>query len=379
MTTTRDLILRAEQYANKENASFYSYAEKVAMLNESYVSLYQYLCNTGDKYWIKEYMSDSKEIILPKDCYQISAVYEKSNNRIKQIYDYKLKNNTIYIDREHLNSVVFIVEYYPQPIELNYKDDIKKAAFQLNNMVDISDGKVLTRDATYFKIYDTVSKRELLTSLPISDLAHIYDDGNIVSFGSTYKAYNIGTKTLTDLGNILIIYNNCVFYVNNGNICDVAGNIVATSNLSAGAYMTDDFNTFKLCEGTLPINNKTCIKNTANIKTGITDDCKVYTKYEIKGYCDNAFLTYDALSGIYYIESLYNNVVIDYPNNIFYTIIAIDVALKMRSKQGIENGQLQQQYMMARDSLFNSINKNKGNHIVIKDVYEDEQPGSIYY
>lgn len=379
MITTRDLILRAEQYANKENASFYSYAEKVAMLNESYVSLYQYLCNTGDKYWIKEYMSDSKEIILPKDCYQISAVYEKSNNRIKQIYDYKLKNNTIYIDREHLNSVVFIVEYYPQPIELNYKDDIKKCAFQLNNMVDISDGKVLIKDATYFKIYDTVSKRELLTSLPISDLAHIYDDGNIVAFGSTYKAYNIGTKTLTDLGNILIIYNNCVFYVNNGNICDIAGNIVATSNLTAGAYITEDFNTFKQCEGTLPINNRTCIKNTSNIKTGITDDCKVYTKYEIKGYCDNAFLTYDALSGIYYIESLYNNVVIDYPNNIFYTIIAIDVALKMRSKQGIENGQLQQQYMMARDSLFNSINKNKGNHIVIKDVYEDEQLGSIYY
>lgn len=379
MITTRDLILRAEQYANKENASFYSYAEKVAMLNESYVSLYQYLCNTGDKYWVKEYMSDSKEIILPKDCYQISAVYEKSNNRIKQIYDYKLKNNTIYIDREHLNSVVFIVEYYPQPIELNYKDDVKKCAFQLSNMVDISDGKVLIKDATYFKIYDTVSKRELLTSLPISELAHIYDDGNIVSFGSTYKAYNIGTKTLTDLGNTLVIYNNCVFYVNNGNICDVAGNIVATSNLSAGTYITDDFNTFKQCEGTLPINNKTCIKNTANIKTGITDDCKVYTKYEIKGYCDNAFLTYDALSGIYYIESLYNNVVIDYPNNVFYTIMAIDVALKMRSKQGIENGQLQQQYMMARASLFNSINKNKGNHIVIKDVYEDEQPGSIYY
>ena len=379
MITTRDLILRAEQYANKENASFYSYAEKVAMLNESYVSLYQYLCNTGDKYWIKEYMSDSKEIILPKDCYQISAVYEKSNNRIKQIYDYKLKNNTIYIDREHLNSVVFIVEYYPQPIELNYKDDVKKCAFQLSNMVDINDGKVLIKDSTYFKIYDTVSKRELLTSLPISDLAHMYDDGNIVSFGSTYKAYNIGTKTLKDLGSILIIYNNCVFYVNNGNICDIAGNIVAQSNLSAGAYTTDDFNTFKLCEGTLPINNRTCIKNTANIKTGITDDCKVYTKYEIKGYCDNAFLTYDALSGIYYIESLYNNVVIDYPNNVFYTIIAIDVALKMRSKQGIENGQLQQQYMMARDSLFNSINTNKGNHIVIKDVYEDEQLGSIYY
>lgn len=379
MTTTRDLILRAEQYANKENASFYSYAEKVAMLNESYVSLYQYLCNTGDKYWVKEYISDSKEIILPKDCYQISAVYEKSNNRIKQIYDYKLKNNTIYIDREHLNSVVFIVEYYPQPIELNYKDDIKKAAFQLSNMVDISDGKVLIKDATYFKIYDTVSKRELLTSLPISELAHMYDDGNIVSFGSTYKAYNIGTKTLKDLGNILVIYNNCVFYVNNGNICDIAGNIVAASNLTAGAYITEDFNTFKQCEGTLPINNRTCIKNTANIKTGITDDCKVYTKYEIKGYCDNAFLTYDALSGIYYIESLYNNVVIDYPNNVFYTIIAIDVALKMRSKQGIENGQLQQQYMMAHDSLFNSINKNKGNHIVIKDVYEDEQPGSIYY
>ena len=52
--TTRDIILRAEQYANKENADFYSYAEKVSMLNESYISLYQYLLNTGDKSWIKE-------------------------------------------------------------------------------------------------------------------------------------------------------------------------------------------------------------------------------------------------------------------------------------------------------------------------------------
>ena len=381
--TTRDIILRAEQYANKENADFYSYAEKVSMLNESYISLYQYLLNTGDKYWIKELeiVGKFKEYQLPDDCYQVAAVYKKLNDYKKtQIYNYHLKNNKIVIDQEDYFNKSIIIEYYPTPTLLTYKDDISKCVFSMENQVDIHDGRVLIKNAGKYRLYDTVAKDTFDLNLNAGEYAHIYNDGNIAVYNNgSYTIYNIGKASSINIGNILIVYNNSVFYVADNSIKDASGNIVKelSETLDAGTYITKDFSTLTKIDGILPINGNTyIIPSTA---TGVTDEQKVYTQYDIKGYYDNAFLTYNATSNTYYVESLYNDTIINYPNNIFYTMIAIDIALKMRSKQGVDNSQLEQQWAMARTSLFNSIEKNKGSHIVIKDVYEDDQLGSIYY
>ena len=51
----------------------------------------------------------------------------------------------------------------------------------------------------------------------------------------------------------------------------------------------------------------------------------------------------------------------------------------MRSKQGIDNSQLDSQWAIAKNALFNSIEKNKGNHVTIKDVYTDDECCGIYY
>lgn len=382
MMTTKDIILRAEQYANKENASFYSYAEKIAMLNESWYSLYQYLCNTGDNYWIKEIQFNKKECLLPKDCYQVSGVYRLVNKERKQIFNYRIKNNKIEIKESNISGYNYVIEYYPQPITLTYKEDEKKCPFQIVNMVDINDGKVLSKGETYYSIYDTAVKTTIETQCPVGKYAHIYDDGNIVVYNTdkTYNVFNISTKTLKSIGKVLIIYNNSVYFISGNNIIDFQGNIALKEieTIEDGAYITEDFITFNKQEGTIPINNSTSIIPETN--TGVTDNCKIYNKYSIQGYCDNSLLTYDGSSLLFYTESLYNNTIINYPNNIFYTILAIDVALKMRAKQGIDNTLLQQQYLIARTSLFNSIEKNKGNNCTIKDVYEDAtQLGSIYY
>lgn len=380
--TTRDIILRAEQYANKENADFYSYAEKVAMLNESYVSLYQYLLNTGDKYWIKELevVGKFKEYQLPDDCYQVAAVFKKLNDKKTQIYNYHLKNNKIVIDQEDYFNKSIVIEYYPTPTFLTYKDDISKCVFSMENQVDIHDGKVLIKNGNKYSLYDSVAKDIFDLDLNAGSFAHIYDDGNIVVYNNgSYTSYNIGKGTSLNIGNILIIYNNSVFYVADNNIKDAAGNVVKslTETLTAGTYITEDFSTLTKIDGILPINGTTYI--IPSTSTGVTNEQKAYTQYDIKGYYDNAFLTYNATAGTYYVESLYNDVIINYPNNIFYTMIAIDIALKMRSKQGVDNSQLEQQWAMARTSLFNSIEKNKGSHITIKDVYSDDSIGGIYY
>ena len=247
--TTRDIILRAEQYANKENADFYSYAEKVAMLNESYVSLYQYLLNTGDKYWIKELeiVGKFKEYQLPEDCYQVAAVYKKLNDYKKtQIYNYHLKNNKIVIDQEDYFNKSIVIEYYPTPTFLTYKDDISKCAFSMNNQVDIHDGKVLFKENNEYHLYDSVAKEAFDLNLSVGDYAHIYDDGNIVVYNNgTYTSYNIGKGTSLNIGNILIVYNNSIFYVTDNTIKDAAGNTVKslTETLTAGTYITEDFST----------------------------------------------------------------------------------------------------------------------------------------
>lgn len=373
--TTRDLILRAEQYANKENADFYSYAEKVAMLNESYVSLYQFLLNTGDKYWVKEYNTNSTIFTLPDDCYQISGLYVKIGNRRHQVFDYELKNNKVYVKTGVIDNH-FILEYYPTPTELTYKDVLNKCPFNYDGLTDINQNMALIAGATHYSIYDTVTKKTYETALEVGEYAHIYNDGNVVSYkDGNYKCLNIGKNIVIDLGNVLIIYNNSVYYKKGENVIDINGNIVSTIELEAGSYITDFTHYIKL-DGILPINNYTYI--IPDTDTGVTDGQKVYTQYAIKGYYNNAFLTKNSLTSVYFIESLYNDVEISYPNNIFYTVLAIDIALKMRSKQGVDNSLLNQQYIMARTALFNSIEKNKGSHVKIKDVYEDYELGGIY-
>lgn len=373
--TTRDLILRAEQYANKENADFYSYAEKVAMLNESYISLYQFLLNTGDKYWVKEYNTNSTIFTLPYDCYQISGLYVKIGNRRHQVFDYELKNNKVYVKTGVINNH-FILEYYPTPTELTYKDALNKCPFNYDGLTDINQNMALIAGATHYSIYDTVTKKTYETALEVGEYAHIYNDGNVVSYkDGNYKCLNIGKNIVIDLGNVLVIYNNSVYYKKGENVIDINGNIVSTIELEAGSYITDFTHYIKL-DGILPINDYTYI--IPDTDTGVTDGQKVYTQYAIKGYYNNAFLTKNSLTSVYFIESLYNDVEISYPNNIFYTVLAIDIALKMRSKQGVDNSLLNQQYIMARTALFNSIEKNKGSHVKIKDVYEDYELGGIY-
>lgn len=375
--TTKDIVLRAEQYANKENADFYSYAEKVAMLNESWVTVYQYLCNTGDKYWCKKVPFTGKKIALPNDCYQISAVYRKSGVKKEQIYRYSLFNNTLTIDDDlYSSNYDYILEYYPTSKTLQFRDVIKKCPFQLGDMQDISNGKVLRYDGEYI-VYDTTTKQEYNSGVANRyDLIHVYDDSSIVGVNDSRYDIYYEDGQVSNLSTI-VIYNNNVHYVDNGNLKDVKGNVVCEWTIrDPGWYSTTDFISFTKHEGVL-VNNDTCI--TLDTCTGIADGEKSYTKYKIVGYYDNCFLTLDSITGTYYIESEYNDTNINYPNNIFFTFLAIDMALKMRSKQGIDNAQLDSQWAIAKNALFNSIEKNKGSHVIIKDVYNYDEPFGLYY
>ena len=91
-------------------------------------------------------------------------------------------------------------------------------------------------------------------------------------------------------------------------------------------------------------------------------------------------ITYDSLSGLFFNESLYNDTVLDYPSNIYVTIMAMSIALKMVAKQGgVKNDQLTALYLDAKQTLYNSIERDKYKQRTVRDVYSQHSiNGSIW-
>ena len=363
--TANDIILRAQQYANMENTKFFSYAELTGMLNEAWQTLYQYLCNTGDKYWIKT-VKFNGSLTLPDDLYQIAAVYDDKD----QIFNFSSKNNTLTVD--HPNGKLYTLEYYPIPLTLTFKKDIEKSVFQCG-----SDGDVYCiRDELYLKKATGADGVITLTLNNIKDhksvelpsltgaLFNIYNNGIL---SDTSKLYDFKSLTVKDIDGKPVIYNDTVFSYKDGVIKDLDGNEVMSVTLpDAASYYTEDWVTF-INTHSLPWKGVSISGNNVISANGTL----VYTKYKPIGYCNNSILTKDVF-GTLYTESMFNDTIINYPNNIYVTIIALDIAMKMRAKQNNDNQLLNMQYIEAKNTLFNTITRNKGNHTIIKDVYDKQ-------
>jgi hypothetical protein len=108
------------------------------------------------------------------------------------------------------------------------------------------------------------------------------------------------------------------------------------------------------------------------------DEQLVYTQFKPVGYEDSMLITYDSLSGLFFNESLYNDAVLDYPSNIYVTIMSMNIALKMNAKQGVKNDQLTALYLAAKDTLYNAIERDKYKQRTVRDVYSQPSISSIW-
>ena len=354
--TANDIILRAQQYANMENTKFFSYAELTGMLNEAWQTLYQYLCNTGDKYWIKTVKFNSS-LTLPDDLYQIAAVYGDK----EQIFDYTVKNNTLKMS--HCDGKLYTLEYYPTPLTLTFKKDIEKSVFQ-GGVYSIRDDLYLNMIDGVFKLNNIKEHKSIGLPNLTGTLFNIYNNGIL---SDTSKFYDFKSSSIKGIDGAPVIYNDTLFIYKDGVIKDLDNNVVMSIQLPTSAsYCTEDWKTF-INTHSMPWKGVSIDGNNVISANGTL----VYTKYKPIGYCNNSILTKDVF-GTLYTESMFNDTIINYPNNIYVTIIALDIAMKMRAKQNNDNQLLNAQYIEAKNTLFNTITRNKGNHIVIKDVYDKQ-------
>ena len=372
--STKDILTRAAQYCNKEHAAVFSYDEQESMLNEASAELYQELVNTGDNYWLHTFEFDGTEVALPVDCYQIAYVkrnkdsYGDSNS----CKDYQLANNKM----KFKYNGHYIVAYYPNPKTLNFRFDIKKSQYQMATYNSARNGLFLA-GASLYNSYSKISAT--IPNLIGVAKETIYSNG-ILTTGQFYsfKAQTIITP------NIPVIYNDTVYFTNGSNIVDDTGDVVCsyTATGTPTAIVTNDFVTFFEISGIMPkIVNEGFVYMNGNkliYSNWNGEEQLVYTQFKPVGYEDNMLITYDRLSGLFFNESLYNDAVLDYPSNVYATIMAISIALKMTAKQGQKNETLTTLYLEAKNTLYNSIERDKYKQRTIRDVYEPSMTGSIW-
>ena len=140
-----DIVKRAMSLADIENSDFISFAEKIALLNEAYQTLYQKGLNKDVNAFVRYINTRNKVIQLPRDFYQLKAVTLGRDKDVRVILrrpanasfntlSYDMINNTLQINGETSGGTV-CVEYFPVPTTLTFPNVTKN--LELQNVLDM--------------------------------------------------------------------------------------------------------------------------------------------------------------------------------------------------------------------------------------------------
>lgn len=120
--TAKDIVEKALALADLQNSDFITYKEKIAYLNDAYVSMFNKAIDYGDNIFTTEIEIENGEIELPIDFYQLREVYIRNGKDktivtpkpINQSYgslSYEIINDTLYLYGKY-NGKAYISYYY---------------------------------------------------------------------------------------------------------------------------------------------------------------------------------------------------------------------------------------------------------------------------
>jgi hypothetical protein len=383
----KDIIERAEQLADLQNSDFISDSEKQALLNEAWSIFHQKIINSADKAFLRT-ASVRNGYRLPSDFLQMSAIYIRdSKEQIQRInaaqrMGYDIINDTLFLSKDYENLNV-IMSYFPKPKTLFYCSGKKeKKGFTTspkiiidedlyidtsNNICSFSADTVVqpatvtglmlrngclsvSDDVTLFKNYNgnTVESRETIpfvvrgnevtydtikTDENLSNyMLYLTDKGNEQAYfvGKDLKLYTKDFEEVLQLTDSDLIYcRGDGLYIGNvgeGKIRRVLGNVVENFPLSLFGFnaFVDDFS---------------CIVS---------------------------------MSGNYYKTAYGFSTILDYPNNIYYTVLAYSLAISFKLKQNGDTSVLSGKYEEALSQFYDSIQRDDNGSYTIRNVYANK-------
>lgn len=408
-----DIVKRAEQLADIENSDFISFAEKIALLNEAYQTIYQKSINKDVNSFIKYINTRNKVIQLPRDFYQLKAVTLGRDKDVKVIMrrpanasfntlSYDMINNTLQINGEIMGGTI-CVEYYPVPSTLTFPN--KNKTLSLSDVLDIHNTTYIEKtDANTIVIKDLedVDYSKTIASTGIADkLIHMEDDYIVFSDSITQKLYSLDTDEVTDETLPVVIYNNRTYLYDNTNkklLLPVSHIVVEDleielnnctiailsndktkyvgQNYNGGLFINgvhQDFNASKMFSWNdiVYLSNGTNYLSVYDFGRDRTENTLVEQAIvDIADIDDNTGYGYlGKRKGKYSLISFYDDTQLNFPNNTYFVFMSYLLALSFKSKQGSDTSLLAPMVEQAEMTFYDTMQRDDWSATRITNVY----------
>lgn len=408
--TSSDIIKRATQIADLENSDFISFNEKIALLNESYVALYQKLINKGDNAFLR-YINTNKSIIdLPPDFYQLKAVLLNNNGYLQPIkrrpqnqndkdLSYEIINNTLKING-HYSGGSISIEYYPTPVTLTFPSE--KLSIPFDNVLAMHNDWIITgiynNDVLTGLMLNNLNDNSINVELNGNKLIHVADD-YVVTKDDKYYLFNLKTGKTIETVYIPASFKSGMFLYNDSKLLMVENNSIAYNDLPAIKdkvdliMFSDDLKHFIYKTDKVKIDDKEIElkqnpkhfyqKNESVIITTDSNyvvDVNYNGDYQeiIKNDCIIDVIKFDDNTGYgyltqelngYYVTSFFDDTELNFPNQMYFTLMAYLLAISFKIKQGSDISGLQLSYEKAEETFYDTLSNDDWNYTRITNVY----------
>lgn len=393
--STTELVRRALNLADLRNSDFLSYGEHFHYINDAYRTVYQDAINAGEQLYVKECLLDgsgSREYDIPDDLYQIiaitnnegDAVRRKDPRQAESTTGYEIKNNKLV-----LSNIIggAVLKYIPVPETLTFRAPSKevevpieavaaydtKVADDKGNVYDISTGEYIVSTENADPIYDfVVLGKNSFIAKPVNDEQCYLFNFNGTSFG------NYNKPLLTDDGRFINgpdeqveLSVGCVsddgtakFYwveTDGGYVIKYNDTIISEkmNNVSPLRYLYWDG------KNACIYNNYLINENGDVFLLDMQEGLLLKTDLET-GY---GFLESDA--GTIYVKGWLPETAIDYPNNVFFSMVAYKLAIAYRTKQNADTTMLAAEYESLLKTYVASLSNNGQDYPTIRNVYSN--------
>ena len=408
-----DIIKRAEQLADLENSDFISFAEKIALLNEAYQTIYQKGINKDVNAFVKYINTRDKVIQLPRDFYQLKAVTLGRDKDVKVIMrrpanasfntlSYDMINNTLQINGELMGGTV-CVEYYPVPVTLTFPN--KNKPVSMTDVLDIhgstyieyiDDDKISVKDLNEYDFNKVIQGTDIAHKL-----IHMEDDFITISDSITQTLYSLDTGDTTTESLPVVIYNNKTYLYDNTNKkmllpvshivvedldIDLSNCTIAIlsndktkyvgQNYNGGLFINgvhNDFNASKM----FAYNDMVYLSNGGNYLAvyDFTNDRTENTLLDqaivnIAEINDNTGYGYlGKRMNKYSLISFYDDTQLNFPNNTYFVFMSYLLALAFKSKQGSDTSLLAPMAEQAEMTFYDTMSRDDWSVTRITNVY----------
>jgi len=424
-----ELIERAFNLADLKDTSFISHEEVLQYLNDAYTEVINSIINKGDKQFVREVVlvgayatTTYTEYELPFDCYIIHSIKTVNGTQIPRATasdgfnsgTYEIVNNRLRF--YGVNTGNIILTYWLKPFYITYPDKDVSIPYSADDIISSAGNSILLADGTIYNVMDgtTIANLELdENNTYILGNGHYVEDAGSTIYWKDYLGATITSITYTggSVPDHSIIYDqnyNALISIKGSDdsyliargqkqLCAIPAGytpiavypdvVLCYKDLQDDQFIyavydrqekqiieTQDVYTHEDNVPPMPVpdfdNMHAALANGALVL--IRRDYSVFEEsLDNDAFYYFRYLKYGVLSSNgtdFYVVSRYPDTYMNFPNEMFYSLIAANLGLRFLTKQNADSSGLQMLYETMYNTYMNSLSQD-ANYSVIKNAY----------